>query len=81
MRRAEWTSSLAQKGVSPVASLSPPRSWYYSSATTTTTSDMALQGRDRVNAKVKAGVEFQECCGLEFQRVLLLDLLLPEGRF
>jgi hypothetical protein len=48
----------------------------------TTMSDMASQEGEGINAQEKAGVELQqeECCGLEFQRVLLLDLLLPDGR-
>jgi hypothetical protein len=49
----------------------------------TTTSDMASQGGDVIDAQEKASVDPQqeECCGLEFQRVLLLNLLLPKGRF
>jgi hypothetical protein len=44
---------------------------------------MASQEGDRIEAQEKASVELQqeECCSLELQRILLLDLLLPEGAF
>lgn len=44
---------------------------------------MASQEEEGINAQEKTSVELQneEYCGLQFERVLLLDLLLPEGRF